>query len=287
MKVLIFGSSSLSEELTTRSEFEWIVAGRSEAKLVNFKLKGIETCFCDVTSKEQVLSVVKRYNPDAVVNTAAIKHIDFAERNPWLAIKVNVEGVLNILECIECPMVQISTDKAVEPCSIYGSSKFTSERVVLSRGSLVVRPPNIIDSVGNVIDRIRNTSPSDRPLEITSKEMERKFCSRKDVVELICYALLYGVSGDVFLPYFRTVRILDLFEIYAEQSGKDIAEVGCRGKEKLKEKLIWDYETDYLRDTGSFYTLNESFKVGRRFQLKDEKISKDALKTWLEDLKLL
>ncbi len=213
----------------------------------------------DVTDAPRVAEIMARCRPEVVFHAAAYKHVPMMEHHPREAFKTNVLGTRTVAQAAACSGAQafvlISTDKAVEPMSIMGTTKRIAELELqtMQRGCgtrfVTVRFGNVLDSSGSVIPLFREQIESGGPVTVTHPEMTRLFMTIPEAVQLILHAGTLGQGGEVFvLDMGRPVRILDmaqsLIRLYGLRPGKDIEIVftGLRPGEKLYERLFNDHE---------------------------------------------
>ena len=186
---------------------------------------------------------------DYVINSAAIKHVPFAEYNPMEAVDVNIHGLENIIEAcfiygIE-KLLHISTDKAVEPSCVMGMTKGIGECLCQIRDNnkgraktiiSCVRLGNVWGSRGSVIPLIQKRKSLGLPFEITDKRMERYFIKPNDLQKFIFKVFKMMKGGEIFVPKMDSYKIVDLIK------DMEIKEVGIRKGEKLKESLLTESE---------------------------------------------
>ena len=214
----------------------------------------------DVADAERVGEVMSRLRPELVFHAAAYKHVPMMEHNPLEALRTNAAGTATVgqaaVRCGTDAFVLISTDKAVEPLSIMGTTKRIAELALQDlHGSgstrfLTVRFGNVLESSGSVVPLFREQIEKGGPVTVTHPEVARLFMTVPEAVQLILLAETVGKGGEVFvLQMGRPIRILDmaraLIRRYAPAQGKQIEIVftGLRPGERLFEKLFNDYET--------------------------------------------
>lgn len=209
---------------------------------------------------------------DVVFHAAAFKYVPQGESNPFEVIQTNLLGTHNILSVAERSpavgrFVLISTDKAVQPASVMGASKFLAERLVLAahqnRGKnqkifAVVRLGNVLGSSGSVLPIFREQIVKGE-IVITHDEMTRFFTTIRDAAEFIVRAAFMAHGGDIFVPRMSAVLIKDLAEecIVRYGAGKSVSIRigGMRAGEKLHELLVTPEEAISALETDEFFVI--------------------------------
>ena len=186
-----------------------------------------------------------------VFNFAALKHIHLCNENSMECIKTNVLGVQNALECavknnVEV-FLQMSTDKAVDPTSIYGTSKLLAEQLTLNAFEwsgkskcrfLVVRSGNILGSSGSVLEIWQRQKEQGLPLTVTDKNATRYGATKEQIAKAILKASTSGLNGLIVLSMKRYL----LKELLSQFGDCDIVETGLKPFEKLDEVLYREGE---------------------------------------------
>jgi FlaA1/EpsC-like NDP-sugar epimerase len=215
----------------------------------------------DVTDFVRVRAVFAQHAPDVVFHAAALKHVPVCEDHPREAIRVNVGGTQTVARAASNSgtglFVLISTDKAVNPSSVMGSTKRAAELIIqgLQREGgptryAAVRFGNVLGSNGSVLRIFKNQLTKGGPLTVTHPDMRRFFMTIPEAVELVLQAAIQGAGGEVFeLDMGQPVKIVDLAEDFIRLSGftpgRDIQIefTGMRPGEKLFEELYLHSET--------------------------------------------
>jgi FlaA1/EpsC-like NDP-sugar epimerase len=214
----------------------------------------LETVLADIRDRERVFGVFVRHQPEIVFHAAAHKHVPVLEHHPAEALATNVLGTANLADAAVANgterFVLISTDKAINPVSVMGTSKWLAEQVVrsLQNGHSVlcaVRFGNVLGSRGSVIPTFFRQIARGGPVTVTDPNMTRYFMSVQEAVQLVLQAAALSTGGEVFtLDMGEPVRILDVAERLIRLSGRipgrdvPIAITGVRPGEKMAEDIV-------------------------------------------------
>jgi len=234
----------------------------------------------EMQDREYLDFILQRTRADVVFHTAAHKHVALMEANPVEAVKNNVFGTRNIVEAARRSGVQrfvlISTDKAVEPTSVYGASKLLAEEIVLREASnghhfLVVRFGNVLGSRGSILPLFRRQILKGGPVTVTDPAARRFFMTIPEASSLVLKAGGVGAGGEVYiLDMGESVSIKELAEqmirFYGYEPGVDIPIVytGMRKGEKLLEKLHADTEIPEPTDYSKIFKLKRKTLINGR-----------------------
>ena len=193
-------------------------------------------------------------NVDIIFHAAAIKNIEISEYNPIETINTNVNGTVNMVKMAikNTPkkFLNISTDKAAESTTLYGTTKNLGEKITSWAGTHVketkfasTRFGNIMESRGNVFEVWNEELKNKKPLSITHKDMERYFFSMDEAVNFILECLPCINHGEIYVPKMKLFSIKDLanklsnnHKIIGLRKGEKISEVLITGQEKKKAK---------------------------------------------------
>lgn len=208
-----------------------------------------------IRDQEKVEKIFAAYRPELVFHAAAHKHVPLMERCPEEAVKNNVLGTyhaaLAARNCGAEKFVLISTDKAVNPTNIMGTTKYLCEQVIQGLRQeggtefAAVRFGNVLGSSGSVIPLFEKQIAYGGPVTVTDKRIIRYFMTIPEAAQLVLEAGSFARSGEVYvLDMGEPVHIWDLAEKLIRLSGYTpgvdirIEEVGLRPGEKLYEELL-------------------------------------------------
>lgn len=213
----------------------------------------------DVNDQATLSRVFSEHQPDLVFHAAAYKHVPLMEENPQIAIRNNVLGTKSVVDLADRfgveRFVLISTDKAVRPTSVMGSTKLVAEKYLQAVAAtsktqfITVRFGNVLNSAGSVVPTFRRQILAGGPVTVTHPEMTRFFMTIPEAVQLVLQAGAVGESGQVLiLDMGEPVKILDLARDMIKLSGLrypddiDIVFTGLRPGEKMYEELFYGNE---------------------------------------------
>ncbi len=247
----------------------------------------------DVRDARRMQCVFQEASPHTVFHAAAYKHVPLMESNAREAVQNNVFGLLTLLSVArkaDCgTFILISTDKAVNPCSVMGATKRICELIISQLPAngmrcLSVRFGNVLGSNGSVVPLLQGQLRKNEALTITHPEMTRFFMTIHEAVSLVLQASLIGDQGDTLvLDMGRPVPILELARTLIQLSGKNEKDVqiqftGLRQGERLTEELF--YESEQVSVT-SFPSIKRARSHGQNWSELSQLL--DGLKATLFD----
>ena len=240
--------------------------GENSIYLIERELRGLQLpinlvpIIADVQDRTRLEEVFEMHKPEVVFHAAAHKHVPLMEANPYESVKNNVYGTKNVAEVADLfkaeRFVMISTDKAVNPTNVMGSTKRIAEMIVQDLGRrsqtkfAVVRFGNVLGSRGSVIPLFKSQILAGGPVTVTHPEMTRFFMTIPEASRLVIQAGILADGGEVFvLDMGEPVKIVDLAKNMIELSGFTEDEMpivfsGIRPGEKMYEELLKDGEVD-------------------------------------------
>ncbi|MGE7663645.1 polysaccharide biosynthesis protein [Peribacillus sp. NPDC097197] len=243
----------------------------------NSKIEFI-TEIADLQDYKKMLSVMATYQPDVVYHAAAHKHVPLMERNPEEAVKNNLIGTMNAANAASWSgvktFVMISSDKAVNPTSVMGSTKRLAEMTIqqMNKDSetkfVAVRFGNVLGSRGSVIPLFTKQIEKGGPITVTHPDMIRYFMTIPEASRLVIQAGALAKGGEIFvLDMGHPVKIVDLARNLIKLSGHSEEDIsieftGMRPGEKLFEELLNKeeiheqqiYPNIYVGKTGKLYS---------------------------------
>ncbi len=224
----------------------------------------------------------KMENVDVVFHAAALKHVILCERSPFDAVQTNIIGVKNIISAAMNNRVEkvifTSSDKAVNPTSVMGTSKLMGERLISAANSLnregetvfsSTRFGNVIGSRGSVVPIFYNQIKSGGPITLTDRRMTRFVMTIEESVKLVLKAAEMAKGGEVFVTKMRVMKIDDLasamIDLLAESFGHkpesiEIKEIGSKPGEKLYEELMSEEETRRTIELEEMFSVMPAFR---------------------------
>jgi FlaA1/EpsC-like NDP-sugar epimerase len=219
---------------------------------------------------------------DIVFHSAAYKHVILCERSPFEAVQTNILGVHNIVDAACENHVEIviftSSDKAVNPTNVMGTSKLMGERLMTAANSNMragktvfasTRFGNVLGSRGSVIPIFKKQIEKGGPITLTDERMTRFIMSIREAVGLVIDSALIARGGEVFVTKMPVLRIRDLADVMIEElasvygrSSSDITIdiIGTKPGEKLYEELMSDEETSRTWELKRYFVVLPAFR---------------------------
>lgn len=258
----------------SRGELQQVLMKR---KFHNPKLKFVIGDIRDYDAVKQATRGV-----DYIFHLAALKHVPVCEENVQETIKTNINGTTNIVNAaIENrvkKVIDVSSDKAVEPINLYGMTKAVGEKIIVQANDLsdytkfvCIRGGNVMGSSGSVIPFFIEQIKNGGPITITDVKMTRFFLTLEEAIELLFKASIDSIGGETFVMNMPACYIKDLAEVLMDEYGVvEVKETGMRPGEKLDEMLISHHESQlsFCYDDNYFLTLPAGYNqtLATRYQ---------------------
>jgi FlaA1/EpsC-like NDP-sugar epimerase len=282
-RVLVTGAAGtvgreLIRQITQLSVDEIVCIDNNESALFNFSeemqlYQNVRFALCDISDLGSLTRLIQ--GMDIVIHAAALKHVPICERMPSAAVRTNILGTENLITAAAegslRKLIAISTDKAVNPTSVMGTSKLMGERLVTAANAQFnvdsdkvfwsLRFGNVAGSHGSVIPLFCDQIARGGPVRLTHPTMTRFVMTLEMACRMILRTVDYARGGEVFVTKMPVVTIKDLaqvmIEIVAPAFGRNprhisIEEVGIRPGEKLWEELISEEEVRRTYEVGDF-----------------------------------
>lgn len=219
---------------------------------------------------------------DVVFHAAAFKHVILCERSPFEAVQTNINGVQNIIyAACENKVEKVlftSSDKAVNPTNVMGTTKLMGERLMTAANSNFhgagpvfssTRFGNVLGSNGSVVPIFQKQIAKGGPLTLTHPEMTRFVMSIDQAVKLVIDSASLAQGGDVFITKMPVVRIKDLAEVMIRELAPayghkpeniEIVEIGTKPGEKLYEELMSHEEMRRAVELPNYFSVMPAFR---------------------------
>lgn len=241
---------------------------------------------------------------DIVIHAAALKHVIFAEYNPMEAISTNIFGSNNLINaCIKNNVkkcILVSTDKAVNPINLYGSTKLCAEKIFIASNNIsagntkfsVVRYGNVLGSRGSLVEKLKEAKLNKTKIfDLTHEDMTRFWITIENAVKFVYNCIINMEGGEIFVPKMKSMKITDCIKTFIPNV--KMKKIGIKPGEKIHEKLIHE-ETKNIYDCGKHFIILPEFKfwTKKRYKIKGNKIkykfeySSNTNKSWIKGKEL-
>lgn len=263
-RILITGGTGswgqeLAQQLLTYHPKEIRILSRNEFSQVTMQRSldhnpSVKFIIGDVRDYQQLLETCQGI--DYVFHLAALKHVPICEVQPEEAMKTNILGTENVIRASIAQgvkkVVDVSTDKAVNPINFYGMTKAFGEKLMIRANHLsevtrfiCIRGGNVLGTNGSVVPFFKKQIMEEQRVSLTSKEMTRFFLIISEAIQLLLKAATVAVGGEIFVMKMNACRILDLANVLSQNltiKPIKIEEIGIRLGEKLHEVLVSSHE---------------------------------------------
>jgi FlaA1/EpsC-like NDP-sugar epimerase len=243
--------------------------------------KRFHSFVCDVRSASKLNRVFS--SMDFCFHTAALKHVPSSERSPTETVQTNIIGVQNVIQAaLDNKLKRVlftSSDKAVNPTNVMGTTKLMGERLITAANAMLDRHSdcvftttrfgNVAGSAGSVVPLFCQQIAKGGPITLTHNEMTRFVMTLSEAVRLMLESIKMACGGEVFVTKMPVVRIIDiayeLIDMVAPLYGYDpkaiqIREIGVRPGEKLYEELTTHEELRRTLELDELFAVLPAFR---------------------------
>ena len=292
-RVLITGAAgTIGKELVGQllsnpncAPIEVIGVDNNESQLFSLEQEYVEDnrtefFYCDVRDFDDLDRRMR--GVDTVFHLAALKHVVLCERSPEQVVQTNILGVQNVIKAAQVNdikrVVFTSSDKAVNPTSVMGTSKLMGERLITAANSrrrlsgpifASTRFGNVLGSSGSVIPIFHNQIAAGGPLTLTDRAMTRFVMSIDEAVRLLIDSCEMMQGGEILITKMPVIRIADLAKAMIEELAPrygyrsdqiEITDIGAKPGEKLYEELMSGEETRRAIELENYFALLPAFR---------------------------
>lgn len=290
-----------------------------------YKDKNVFCFLGDVRDREKVEKL--SHDIDIIIHCAAFKHVILSEYNPFDVVQTNIIGVENIIRAARsCGVKNVlftSSDKAVNPTNVMGTSKLMGERLITATNAIKnssytifssTRFGNVIGSRGSVVPVFIKQIKGGGPVTVTDTRMTRFVMTIEESAKLVLKSVMLSKGGEVFVTKMPIVKIPDLAEVMIETlapkfgynpSDIKIIEIGAKPGEKLYEELMNEEEVYRSLELKDMFVITPAFKAiyqAIKYEYPDivsyrlhkpyvsaneQPLNKESIKTYLTENKVL
>jgi FlaA1/EpsC-like NDP-sugar epimerase len=241
----------------------------------------IDFFLCDLRDRDGLTRLFRGI--DIVLHAAAFKHVVLCERSPRDAVATNIIGMTNVIDAAEANGVRrllfTSSDKAVNPSNVMGTTKLMGERLVTAANAhhrhdhetvfASTRFGNILGSRGSVIPLFKRQIAKGGPVTVTDHAMTRFIMTLQDAVSLVLKSTFMAKGGEVFVTKMPVVRVSDLAAVMIEKlaprhgfrpSDIPVQIIGTKPGEKMYEELLNEEEVRRTLELERFFVVLPAFK---------------------------
>jgi len=243
-------------------------------------LENVHIYLGDVRDRDKLTDMMRGI--EIVLHAAALKHVILCEKAPNDAVQTNIQGVQNVIHAAIANNVErvlfTSSDKAVNPTNVMGTSKLMGERLMTAANAFrqkngpifaSTRFGNVLGSRGSVIPLFKRQISDGGPVTLTDTRMTRFIMTLREAVRMVLDSTFLAKGGEVFVTKMPIIRIEDLAEVMislqAEGGGftpetikVDI--IGSKPGEKLYEELMSEEETRRTVELPDYFVVLPAFK---------------------------
>jgi FlaA1/EpsC-like NDP-sugar epimerase len=216
---------------------------------------------------------------DVVIHAAAYKHVILCEQSPTQAVQTNILGTQAVIESAMAAGVErvifTSSDKAVNPTNVMGTSKLMGERLMTAANSnrragdapifASTRFGNVLGSRGSVIPLFSRQIAAGGPVTLTDPSMSRFIMTIEESVSLVLNAVPLALGGEVFVTKMPVIKIIDLAEVMirllsSPEGRPEVRVVGAKPGEKLYEELMTSEESRRTIELDDYFVVTPAFR---------------------------
>lgn len=241
----------------------------------------------DVRDKDRLTRAMN--GVDIVVHAAALKQVPTSEYNPLEAVKTNINGAANVIDTAidnnVDRVINISSDKAVQPVNLYGATKLVAEKLFVQSNAYVggvrktrlscVRYGNVVGSRGSVVPLFLGQSKQGK-ITITDERMTRFWLTLEQGVRFVIDCINRMRGGEIFIPKIPSMKVTTLADAIAPKVKRKI--VGIRPGEKLHEVLLSEEEAKHAREFDAYFIIEPEHPFWSRENIKGGKLLPDGFK---------
>jgi len=276
-----WGHELVRQLLAEHEPKEIRIYSRGEHKQVDMRLEfgndpRLKFIIGDVRDKE-ILGLAMR-GVSLVFHLAALKHVPVCEENCWEAVLTNIYGTQNVIECAMAEgverVIDISTDKAVDPFNHYGVTKACGEKLIVNANQnyitdtkfVCIRGGNVMGTNGSVLPLFKRQLQTTNTITVTNPDMTRYLMSTKQAIGLVFEAVRNAQGGEIFVMRMPATTVANIAEVMTSLFGNadsKQAVIGQRPGEKVHEVLVSRHEAPRTRVfSDEYYVILPQFLEG-------------------------
>lgn len=297
--------NELVSQLLARNPKEIRILSRGEFQQVTmqrkFKSKKLNFIIGDIRDRDAVDSACR--GADYVFHLAALKHVPVCEEQPQEAIKTNIAGTTNLINAAISnrvkKVIDVSTDKAVDPLNLYGMTKAVAEKLVIQANKIsdhtkfvCIRGGNVLGTNGSVVPFFIDQIQKNNSVHVTDSRMTRFFLTLHEAISLLFKASEEGIGGETFVMHMPACRISDIAAVlvshYGDKNTKTL-ETGSRPGEKIDEVLVSRYEAvnTYKYDANYYLILPTLYIADLKEHYDNLKLKKVSFSEYSSSLEVM
>ena len=269
----------LVRQLVAMPDVSIIALDNNESELFfqqeQFRRTGRVQCYlADIRDPDAL--TMRFQGADVVLHSAALKHVGLCEQSPTEAVRTNINGTQNVINAALANQVErvifTSSDKAVNPTNVMGTTKLMGERLMTAAsesntGSRTVfastRFGNVLGSRGSVVPLFKRQIAKGGPITLTDKKMTRFVMTLEEAARLVLNSVWLAQGGEVMVTKMPVARIEDIAiamrDGAAQANSVKIVEIGAKPGEKMYEELMNDEEVRRTKELGDYFVILPAF----------------------------